>query len=57
MGIECVRKKAIVEILLIEKAKEKSNQQLEKEIFDDLSRYPAKILWMEKVTKVTVEEV
>jgi len=55
--MEHVRKKATAEILLIEKAEEKSNQQLEKEIFDDLSEYPVKILWMERVLKVTVEEV
>jgi len=49
-----VRKKAVVELLLIEKANVKSDQELEKEIFGDLSRYPAKILWMEKVIKVEV---
>ncbi|KPV63347.1 MAG: hypothetical protein AOA65_1355 [Candidatus Bathyarchaeota archaeon BA1] len=39
-------KKAIIEVLLVEKAEEKSDWQLEKEIFDDLSKYLAKIPWI-----------
>jgi len=50
-------KKAIIEVLLVEEAENRSNQHLEAEIFEDLSEYPAKIAWMKEVMRVKVEEI
>jgi len=47
-------KKAIISITLVEESKERSNDELEKEIFDELSEAPAKIPWMKDVEKVEV---
>jgi len=56
MEVNRVRKKAVIEISLVEESAEKANEEIEKEIFEELSERPAKIPWMEKVEKVTVTE-
>lgn len=50
-------KKATIEILLIEKADEQANEEIEKQIFEFLSKYPPRIPWFEKVERVKVSEV
>ena len=49
-------KKAIIVIALVEESKDKSNKELEDEIFKELSTPPPKIPWMKNVEKVTVIE-
>jgi len=49
-------KKAVVVVTLVDESLEKSNDELEKEIFDELSKAPAKIPWMKQVEKVEVTE-
>ena len=52
-----MRKKAVIEILPIQKAVEQANEEIEKQIFEFLSKYPPKIPWFERVEKVKVSEV
>lgn len=47
-------KKATITIALVPESKAKSNRELEKEIFEELSKAPPKIPWMKKVLKVEV---
>jgi hypothetical protein len=47
-------KRAKITIILVDESEEKSNQELEKEIFSALSELPTKIPWMKKVEKVKV---
>jgi len=49
-------KKAIIIITLVDESRRKSNRGLEREIFEELSKYPAKIPWMKNVVKVEVAE-
>lgn len=49
-----VNKKAIIVIDLVEESAEKPNEQIEKEILEELSKHPATIPWLKKVEKVTV---
>jgi hypothetical protein len=49
-------KKAIIVIRLVDESGEKSNSELESEIFDELSKAPPRIPWMKKVLKVEVVE-
>ena len=49
-------KKAVVVVTLVDESLEKSNDELEKEIFDELSKAPAKIPLMKQVEKVEVTE-
>ena len=49
-------KKAIIVVSLVEESEDKSNSELEKEIFEALSTPPPKIPWMKNVEKVTVIE-
>ena len=49
-------KKAVVVVTLVDESIEKSNDELEKEIFDELSKAPTKIPWMKQVEKVEVTE-
>jgi len=51
-----MRKKAIIVIRLVEEAVEKSNEEVEKEIFEELSKDLPKIPWCKEVEKVTVTE-
>jgi hypothetical protein len=50
-------KKAILVTLLVEESYEKSNKEIENEIFEELSKGLPKIPWCKKVEKVTVTEV
>lgn len=50
-------KKAIIAVSLVEESVEKSNEEIEKEIFEELSKGLPKIPWCKKVEKVTVTEV
>ena len=49
-------KKAVIMISLVEESAEKTNQEIEKEIMEELLREPARIPWLKKVEKVTVTE-
>ena len=49
-------KKAIIEVSLVEESARKANEELEKEIFNDLSEEDPIIPWCGKVEKVTVTE-
>lgn len=49
-------KKAFITILLVEESEEKSNEEIEKEIFESLSKGSLRIPWLAKVEKVTVKE-
>jgi hypothetical protein len=49
-------KKAVIIITLVNESREKRNKELEKEIFDELSKYPSKIPWMKNVLRVEVAE-
>lgn len=51
-----MHKKAVIVVNLVDESKEKSNDELEKEILDELCRTPAKIPWMKKVQKVEIIE-
>jgi len=52
-----MHKKAVILVSLVEESVEKRNEEIEKEIFEELSERPANIPWMKKVDKVTVKEV
>ncbi len=47
-------KKAIISIRLVEESQERPNEEIEKEIFEELSKPPPKIPWMKAVVRVTV---
>lgn len=47
-------KKAFITILLVKESIEKSNEEIEKEIFEELSKNLPKIPWFKSVEKVTV---
>jgi len=49
-------KKAVIVFSLVEESVEKADEEIEKEIFEELSECPAKIPWMKNVEKVTVTE-
>ena len=49
-------KRAIIIITLVNESREKRNEELEREIFDELSKYPSKIPWMKHVVRVEVAE-
>jgi len=49
-------KKAVIVISLVEESAEKTNEEIERQIFKELSERPAKIPWMKRVEKVTVKE-
>ena len=53
---EVLTKKAIIVIKLVEESKSKSNRELEREIYSELSKLPRKIPWMESIEKVIVVE-
>ena len=44
-------KRAFITILLVEEAKEKSNPEIEKEIFESLSEDSPRIPWLARVEK------
>jgi len=49
-------KKAFITILLVKESEEKPNKEIEKEIFESLSKDLPRIPWLAKVEKVTVKE-
>jgi hypothetical protein len=49
-------KRAIIELFLVEESAAKTNEEIEKEILDDLCEGRAVIPWCKKVEKVTVIE-
>jgi hypothetical protein len=53
-GGKGVVKKAKITIILVKESEERSNEELEKEIFSALSELPVKIPWMKKVENVKV---
>jgi len=51
-----MRKKALIKISLVEESAEKANEEIEKEIFEELSKGLPRIPWCKDVEKVTVTE-
>jgi len=49
-------KKAVIVILLVKESLLKSNEEIEKEIFESLSKGEPRIPWLAEVEKVTVWE-
>ncbi len=49
-------KKVFIIIRLVEESAEKSNEEIEKEIFKSLSKGLPRIPWLAEVEKVTVRE-
>ena len=49
-------KKATIVIRLVEESAEKSNEMIEKEILEELSKHPPAIPWLKKVKEVTVKD-
>jgi hypothetical protein len=49
-------KKAVITILLVEESREKSNEELEKEIFESFLKSLPMIPWFAQVEKVKVIE-
>jgi len=49
-------KKAVILIRLVEESVERANEDIEKEIFEELCEDWPTIPWFEKVEKVTVSE-
>jgi len=50
-------KKAVIVVSLVEESAEKSSEEIEREIMEELSKYPSLIPWMKEVEKVTVTEI
>lgn len=51
-----MRKKALIVVSLVEESTEKANEEIEKEIIEELSKGPLRIPWCDKVEKVEVTE-
>jgi len=49
-------RKAVIVIDLVAESTETTKEQIEKEIFEELSKAYATIPWLKKVEKVTVKE-
>lgn len=49
-------KKAVIVFSLVKEGVEKTNKEIEKEIFEELSEHPPLIPWLKEVEKVTVME-
>jgi hypothetical protein len=49
-------KKAVLLMRLVEESVERTNEEIEREIFEELSEGLSRIPWVEKVEKVTVSE-
>jgi len=49
-------KKAVILVRLVKESVERANEDIEKEIFEELCEGLPKIPWFEKVEKVTVNE-
>ena len=55
-GYAMKTKKVVIVISLVEEAQEETNEMIEKEIFQELSKDLPKIPWCKKVEKVEVVE-
>jgi len=55
-GIIMKAKKTFITILLVEESEDKPNKEIEKEIFESLSKGLSRIPWLAKVEKVVVRE-
>ena len=51
-----LNKKATIVIRLVEESTEKSDEEIEREILEELSKHPPTIPWLKKVEKITVTE-
>jgi hypothetical protein len=49
-------RKAIIVITLVEESEEKPEEEIKKDIVEELSKEPARIPWLKKVEKVTITE-
>ncbi len=49
-------KNVVIVVSLVKESAGKTNEEIEREIFKELSERPAKIPWMKDVEKVTVAE-
>ena len=49
-------KKALIEVSLVRESAERTNEKIEKDIFDELSKSLPKIPWMKQVERVEVVE-
>ena len=49
-------KKVMIVVSLVEESAEKANEEIEKEIFEELSKGLPRIPWFKEVEKVTVTE-
>jgi len=49
-------RKASITILLVEESRTKSNEEVEKEIFESLTEELPRIPWLARVEKVTVKD-
>ena len=56
MEVVFLNKRAIIATRLVEESAEKSNEEIEKEIIEELSRGSPTISWLKKVEKVTITE-
>lgn len=54
--LQVKNKKVIITIQLVEESAEKSNEEIEKEIFESLSKGLPRIPWLAEVKKVRVLE-
>lgn len=48
-------KKAFITLVLVKESEEKSNEEIEKEIFESVSESFPRISWLAQVEKVTVK--
>jgi hypothetical protein len=55
-GLEVKNKRAVITIQLVEESADKSDEVLEKEIFESLSKGLPRIPWLAEVKKVRVME-
>lgn len=49
-------KKAVIVISLVEESAEMANEDIEKDLLNELSKEPTRIPWLKEVEKVTVTE-
>jgi len=50
-------KRAVIVVSLVEESAEKPNEEIERDIMEELSREPTRIPWMKEVEKVTVTKI
>jgi hypothetical protein len=54
--VENMVKKALIVISLVDESAEVANEEIKKEILNELSKEPTRIPWLKEVEKVTVTE-